>query len=92
MDVKRRVGCVLESLSEVVGDGSVDLSGDVELEAADDLASCSALREPSVHVVLGRLVPSQPADDDDVERGVGLAVATAVESVTLLPPGGRVER
>jgi hypothetical protein len=37
-------------------------------------------------------VPSQPADDDDVERCVGLPITTAVESVTLLSPGGRIQR
>jgi hypothetical protein len=69
---------------EVVSDGLVDFAGDVELEAADDLFPGLALGEAAGHVVLGRSVPAESADDDDVERGVGLAVAAAVEPVSVL--------
>src|SRR5664280_3392072 len=44
---------------------SVDLSGHVTLQAADDLALGLALRRASSHVVLRRLVPAQ-TDHDDV--------------------------
>jgi len=58
-----------------------DLSSDVALEAADDLLGGLALGDPPCHVVLGRLVPAQPHHHDAVQRGVGLAVAAAVDSL-----------
>jgi hypothetical protein len=42
--------------------------------------------------VLRRWVPAEPADDDDVERPVGVAVAVAVESTMPLTAGGGVDR
>ena len=59
---------------------------------ADDLFAGLAFGEPSGHVGLGRGVPSEPADGDDVEGGVGGAVAASVEPVSLLSAGGRVAR
>ena len=52
----------------------------------------ASLGESSGHVGLGRWVPAESADDDDVQRPVGLAVAVAVEPVVLLTAGGRVDR
>ncbi len=77
----------LAGCSEVVGDGAVDVSGDVALEASDDFFAGSAFGETAGHVGLGGGVPSESADDDDVERCVGLAVAASVEPVSLLTPG-----
>ena len=69
---------------EVGEDRSVDLACDVALEAADDFFAGLAFGESSGHVRLRGCVPSESADDDDVERSVGLAVAAAVESVASL--------
>ena len=72
---------------EVVEDCSVDLPGDGALEAADDFFAGFALGEAALHVGLGCGVPAESADRDDVERGVGVSVAAAVESVALLTAG-----
>src|SRR5216684_4520433 len=60
---------------------SVDLSGHVSLQAADDLALGLAFCRASSHVVLRRLVPAQTDHDDVIEGTVGLAVAAPVEPV-----------
>ena len=77
MDVKRRgegvVACLVERCEH--------LPGDVAFEAAGDLLFGLALLEPPCHVVLGGLMPAQPDQDDPVQRGVGLAVAAAVDSL-----------
>ena len=70
--------------AEVGGDGAVDLAGDGSVEAADDHLGGPSLGESSSHVGLGRLVPAESADDDDVQCPVGVAVAVAVEPVVLL--------
>ena len=70
--------------AEVGGDGAVNLADEVPFEAADDHLVGASFGESSGHVVLGRLVPAEPADDDDVERPVGVAIAVAVEPVVLL--------
>ena len=62
----------------------VELSGEVSFEAADDLLFGFAFLEASGHVVAGGLVVAESDDDDLVERGVGLTVASSVESVSLL--------
>ncbi len=56
------------------------LSGHVAFQAADDLLLGFALGETARHVVLGRLVPTQPHDHDPVQRCVGLAVTTPVRA------------
>src|SRR5664279_1711145 len=50
---------------------SVDLSGHVTLQAADDLALGLALCRASSHVVLRRLVPAQADHDDVIEGAIG---------------------
>jgi hypothetical protein len=77
---------------EVGDDGLVDLSGDVALQAADDLFAGLALGESLGHVGLGGWMPAESADDDGVERTVGLAVTAAVEPVSLLAARRRVDR
>src|SRR5690606_2753378 len=63
------------------GDELVELAGDVAFEAADDLLLGQAVFGASFHVGAGAGVPAQAADDDPVERFVGLSVAAAVEAV-----------
>ena len=62
------------------GDDLVDLSCDVALETADDLAAGFALGDAPGEVVAGPCVPAQGRQSDPIERGVGLAIASAVES------------
>jgi hypothetical protein len=69
-------------LSADVREQLEQFSGEVALEASDDVL----LREPvggaSLEVSDGRRVPPQSDDDGPVERSVGLAVPTPVESVS----------
>jgi hypothetical protein len=67
----------------VAGDRVVDLSGHVALEAPDGLAAALSLRDAPVQVGAGALVPAQAGQHDGVQGAVGLAVAAAVEAVTL---------
>src|SRR6266511_2313552 len=68
-----------------------DFSGHVALEAADDLLLGLALGGAPGEVVAGGLVPAQPHDHDPVERGVGLAVAAAVEPIPAGLAGGGLD-
>jgi hypothetical protein len=65
------------------GDDLVDLAGDVALGAADGFAPGFAFGDAAGEVVAGAGVPAQPGQSDAVERGVGLAVAAAVQAVTV---------
>ena len=76
---------------QVGGDGAVDLADEVPFEAANDDLVGASLGEPPGHVGLGWLMPAEPADDDHVQRPVGVAVAVAVEPVVLLTAGGGVD-
>src|SRR3990170_4155101 len=71
-----------------VGEVVVDAAGEGSFEAADDLFFGSALGEAAGHVVAGGLVVLEADDDDAVEGGVGLAVSSPVEAVSLLGAGG----
>jgi hypothetical protein len=68
------------------------LAGDVALDAADDLLTGLALSGAPGGVVAGGLVVAQPHDHDAVQRGVGLAVAAAVEPVPAGLAGGGLHR
>jgi hypothetical protein len=59
----------------------VDLAGEGSFEAADDFLFGFSLGEAAGHVLAGGLVVSEADDDDPVEGGVGLAVASSVEPV-----------
>ena len=63
----------------------VDLSGDVSLEAADDLAFAEAFFGAAFDVGAGGFMASHADDGDDVEGAVRCAVAAAAEPV---PAGG----
>ena len=77
---------------EVRGDGAADFAGEVSFEAAHDHLLGSPFSEPSCHVGLRWRVLSESADDDHVERPVGLAVAVAVQAVVSLPARRGVDR
>lgn len=59
----------------------VDLACDVALEAADDVAAGFGFGAAAIEVVAGGLVPVQAAQGGAVERGLGVAVAAAVNPV-----------
>src|SRR5215203_5737200 len=60
---------------------SVDLPGDVALEAADDLSLALALLCAPRDVLLCTTISAHPSQTDHVQRTVGLAGATAVEAM-----------
>jgi len=66
---------------EVGFDGLVDLSGDGSFEAAEDFFVGLLGGGDEVSVGLGAGVIAESDHGDSVELDVGLAVATAVESV-----------
>jgi hypothetical protein len=68
-----------------VGQVGVDFSGDVTLQAADDLAFAKSFSGASFDVRAGGFMPAHSDDGDDVERTVRCAVAAAGEPV---PAGG----
>ena len=70
--------------AEVGGDGAVDLADEVSFEAAHDHLVGASFGQSSGHVGLGRWVPAESADDDDVERPVGVAIAVAVKRTLLI--------
>src|SRR6266581_274551 len=79
-----RVSCWRDEgveVGEVGAEGVVELAGDVALEAADDLGFGQALGGAPVGVGAGASAVAEPADGDQVECAVGLAVAAAVEPV-----------
>src|SRR6266545_7546006 len=73
-------------------DELVELAGDVAFEAADDLLFGETVFGASFHVGAGAGVPAQAADDDPVERFVGLPVAAPVEAVAVGLAGGGGDR
>src|SRR4051794_19736837 len=60
-----------------------DASGEVALEAADGFAGALAFGSFAVEVGAGLGVAAGAGDGDAVDRGVDLAVAAAVEAVTI---------
>src|SRR5215213_8387663 len=60
---------------------SVNLAGDVALEAPQDLPSALALRGAPGYVFSGAFVPAHPPERQHVQRPVCVPVASAVEAV-----------
>jgi hypothetical protein len=58
-----------------------DLTRNVSFDTADCLQFGMALCYSPRHIFLGLWVKSQPSDCNDVERAVGRAIATSVQSV-----------
>src|SRR4029453_10895901 len=69
-----------------------DLTGDVALQAAQDLLFGLALGGAPCHVVAGGRVPAQPDDHDSVQRRVGLPVTTPVQPMPSSLAGGGLHR
>jgi hypothetical protein len=61
----------------------VDLAGYVALETSDDVGLGQAFLGPPFHIGAGAGVVAEPAENDHVEGPVGVAVAAAVESVSV---------
>src|SRR4051812_20853708 len=70
----------------------VDLAGDEALEAAEGLSLSESFVHPTFDVGAGSRVAGHAGDDDAPERGVGLAVATPVEAMSLLFAAAGVDR
>jgi len=87
LDVSGSEALLLELLGrgEVGGEGAVDFADEVSFEAPHDQLLGASFGESAGHVCLCWRVPAQSADDDHVERPVGVAVAVAVEAVVSLP-------
>ena len=64
------------------------LARDVTLEAANDLCFGHSFASPASHVGFRPIVMAEPDDDDSIESGVRLAVATPIEPVSASLPGG----
>jgi hypothetical protein len=78
-----------EFLFAGLSEHGVDLAGDVAFQAADDLSFAFAFAGAPDDVGPCRLVVAHADEDDPIERGVRLAVATAVEPVAVrLARGG----
>ena len=63
--------------------GVEHLPSDEAFETTHDLGFAAPFFQSPRRVGLGLLVPSQPYDDDAVERCIGLAVAYAIEAMTV---------
>lgn len=71
---------------EVGAECSVELAGDLALEAADDLLFGAPFGKSALHVGLDVIAISESDDDDHVKGSVGLAVAGVVEAVSAGSP------
>jgi hypothetical protein len=76
---------------EAGGDDRVELSADVALEAAQDVFAAVAEGGAAGGVGAGARVVHEAYGRDDPERGVGGAVAAAVEPVAVGLAGGGVD-
>src|SRR4051794_12894289 len=63
-----------------------DLPRDVALEAAHDLRLRLSFCGATSDIVDSRLVAAHQSNDDPVEGGIGLAIASAVQPVRLVLP------
>src|SRR6266498_1988464 len=66
---------------EISAERVVELARDVALEAADDVAFGEPFGGAAGGVGAGAGAVAQPADGDQVQRSVGLAVTATIESV-----------
>src|SRR5512133_2088239 len=77
------IGCSYGLSTGWTGQDGVELSRDVALQTADDLGL--SLSGPPLHVGAGGCMPGHPADRDQVQRRVRLAVAATAQPMA----GGR---
>src|ERR1035441_3708592 len=80
-DGGRDWGSRSRGVGEVGEEGVVDLACDVAFEAAHDFAFGLSLGGAAFDVGAGALAVAQPADGDEVQSAVGLAVTAVVEAV-----------
>ena len=62
-------------------DGRVDLSSHIALQTSNDFSFTHSLCGATTHICLGTQIVTQPDHNDAIECRVGLAVATAVETM-----------
>src|SRR5688500_11443921 len=60
---------------------AVDLAGHVALQAANDLWLREPLGGPPSDIVPCAGIPAQPAEGQQIERPIGVAITAAVESM-----------
>ena len=77
----------MSSRQRRVFEESVEVAGEVALEAAGGLAAALSFSDSMLDVVDGRSVCSASGDDDLVECAVELSVAATVEPVADRLPG-----
>ena len=58
-----------------------DLTSNVAFEAADDLGLCHPLPGATPHILPRPLIVAESHKDNAIESGIGLSIASAVESV-----------
>ena len=63
-------------------DGRVDFSSHIALQTSNDFSFTHSLCGATTHIRLGTRIVTQPDHNDAIERRVGLAVTTAVETMT----------
>ena len=62
-------------------DGRVDRSSHIALQTSNDFSFTHSLCGATTHICLGTQIVTQPDHNDAIKRRVGLAVATAVETM-----------
>jgi hypothetical protein len=60
-----------------------DLSGDVALEATDDLSLLHAFTNATIHILAGPLIVAKPNDHYPIDCGIGLAITSSTESMSI---------
>ncbi len=64
-----------------LADDRVDFASDIAFKATDDLGFAHSLRGSATHICLCSLLVTQSDHDDTMKCGIGLAVASTVESM-----------
>lgn len=63
--------------------GMKNLPCDEAFQATHDLSFAAPFFQPPRRIGLGLLVPTQTYHDDAMQRGIGLAVTSAIEAMTV---------
>jgi hypothetical protein len=71
---------------------SVQLAGDVALQAAQDLFFAETFLGAALDVTLGRGIGGHPDNSDHPQSTIGIAVAATIEAMPVLTSRGSVDR
>jgi hypothetical protein len=58
--------------------GCEDFASDISFQASDDLGLAHSFPGATLHICLGSVVITKPDQNDAIESGIGLAIATPV--------------